>query len=94
MTDADARIRHASCVTPAKEVPVMTQSTHSRRPTPEERRFLELLCLWRGLYAGRGAQDRAGAHSLADVVRDAERRMRALRLHDDELMRRFTGRPR
>jgi hypothetical protein len=53
---------------------------HHRRPTAEERRFLDAIVFWRGLYAERGPQDRQPIESLASVIGEAERRMKALRL--------------
>jgi hypothetical protein len=53
---------------------------HHRRSTPEERRFLDALVFWRGLYAERGPHDRQPVQSLESVIAESERRMRALRL--------------
>lgn len=59
----------------------MTRSTdHHRRPTAEERRFLDALVFWRGLYAERGPLDREPVDTLASVMAEAERRMKAIRL--------------
>ena len=52
----------------------------NRRATPDERRFLDALLFWKGLYAERGPRDREPGESLAIVIGEAERRMRALRL--------------
>ena len=70
----------------------MTRKTsHPRRPTPEDRRFLEALCLWRALYAGRGPQDSDSVASVASAIGAAELRMRTLRINDDRMRRRFIG---
>lgn len=63
----------------------------SRRPSPEERRFLDALCYWRALYAERGPQDSRAVASVASTISGAELRMRALRLRDDRFRRRFAG---
>lgn len=67
------------------------KSSHFRRPTPEDRRFLDTLCLWRGLYAGRGPQDSMPVATLASTISAAELRMRTLRISDDRMRRRFIG---
>ena len=70
----------------------MTRKTYrSRRPTPEDRRFLEALCLWRALYAERGPQDSEPVATLASAISAAELRMRTLRISDDRMRRRFIG---
>jgi hypothetical protein len=70
----------------------MTRKTnHHRRPTPEDRRFLEALCLWRALYAERGPQDSESVATLASTMSAAELRMRSLRIRDDRMRRRFIG---
>lgn len=70
----------------------MTRKTDpSRRPTPEDRRFLEALCLWRALYAERGPQDSESVATLASTMSAAELRMRSLRIRDDRMRRRFIG---
>ena len=51
---------------------------HHRRATPEERAFLEKLVFLRGLYAERGPRDRSPVASIAVIIADTERRMRAL----------------
>jgi hypothetical protein len=63
----------------------------SRRPTPEERRFLDALCYWRDLYAERGPQDSLAVASVATTISGAELRMRALRLRDERFRRRISG---
>ena len=63
----------------------------SRRPTPEERRFLDQLVFWRGVYAERGPQDSQPTISPEAAIAAAERQMHALRTHDEELRRRFAG---
>jgi hypothetical protein len=71
----------------------MTRKTYrSRRPTPEDRRFLEALCLWRALYAERGVEDSEPVATLASAISAAELRMRSLRIRDDRMRRRFIGR--
>jgi hypothetical protein len=52
---------------------------HHRRATAEERQFLEALCFLRGLYAERGPRDRAPVATIASIITDTERRMRAFR---------------
>ena len=70
----------------------MTRKTYrSRRPTPEDRRLLEALCLWRALYAKRGAEDSEPVATLASTISAAELRMRTLRINDDRMRRRFIG---
>ena len=70
----------------------MTRSTsHSRRPTPDDRRFLEVLCLWRALYAERGPRDSEPVATLASTISAAELRMRILRISDERMRRRFIG---
>lgn len=63
----------------------------SRRPSPEERRFLDALCYWRSLYAERGPQDSRSVASIASTIYAAELRMRALRVRDTRYGRRFIG---
>lgn len=59
----------------------MTGSTNPRRhPTAEERRFLDVLCFWRALYAERGPQDTTAIASVGSVIAAAEQQLRALRL--------------
>ena len=67
------------------------QRRHTRRATPEDRRFLEALCLWRALYVDRGPQDSVSVADLAGTITAAEDRMRALRIRDDRMRRRFIG---
>lgn len=57
-----------------------TKPDQQRRATLDERRFLEALVFWRGLYAERGPRDRVSVGTLASVIGEAERRMRAIRL--------------
>lgn len=57
-----------------------TKPDQQRRATVDERRFLEALVFWRGLYGGRGPRDRESVGSIASVIGEAERRMRAMRL--------------
>lgn len=58
----------------------MTGSTNPRqRPTAEERRFLDVLCFWRALYAERGPQDATAVASVGSVIAAAEQQLRALR---------------
>ena len=61
------------------------------RPTPDDRRFLETLCLWRALYAGRGPRDSEAVATVASAISAAELRMRTLRISDDRMRRRFIG---
>ena len=67
------------------------KTSHSRRPTPEDRRFLEALCLCRALYAGRGPRDSEPVATLAGTISAAELRMRTLRISDERMRRRFIG---
>ena len=70
----------------------MTRDTgHSRRPTPDDRRFLEALCLFRGLYAERGPDDSVSVATVTCTITAAEARLRSLRIRDDRMRRRFTG---
>ncbi len=70
-----------------------TQRAHIRRsrPRPEDQRLLEALCLWRGLYAHRGPQDKLVVASVDDVVAAAELRIRLRRMRDERMLRRFAG---
>jgi hypothetical protein len=52
----------------------------TRRPTPEERRFLDTLIFWRALYAERGAQDSQPVATVWSTIAAAELRMRAMRI--------------
>lgn len=64
---------------PSREVqhPFMEERGARRRlATPEERRFLEALVFWRGLYAARGSQDRNTIGSLRSIIAAADRQMR------------------
>ena len=63
----------------------------SRRPSPEDRRFLETLVFFRGLYAERGPQDLGPGASVASTIGAAEMRMRALRIRDERMRRRFVS---
>ena len=70
----------------------MTRQTgQPRRATPEDRRFLDALCLWRSLYSGRGPRDSEPVATVASAISAAERRMRTLRVTDDRMRRRFIG---
>ena len=70
----------------------MTRKTiHSRRPRPDDRRFLEVLCLWRALYAERGPRDSEPVATLASTITAAELCMRTLRISDERMRRRFIG---
>lgn len=62
-----------------------------RRPTSDERRFLDMLCFLRALYAGRGPTDSVAVASVAASIDAAELRMRILRTHDTRMLRRFGG---
>ena len=66
-------------------------SAHSRRPSPEDERFLETLVFLRALYAERGELDSRSVASVASVVAATELRMRVLRISEDRLRRRFIG---
>ena len=62
---------------------------HSRRPTPEERKFLDALVFWRAIYAERGPQDSRSAASVEGTIAAAEQSLRMLHARDDQLRRRF-----
>ena len=70
---------------------MIRDTSHSRRPTPEERRFLEALCLWRALYAERGPEDSVGVATVTSTITAAEARLRSLRIRDERMRRRFIG---
>jgi hypothetical protein len=63
----------------------------SRRPTAQERQFLEQLVLLRGIYAERGPKDSDGSISLSSAIAAAELQMHRLRVRDDELRQRFAA---
>lgn len=65
--------------------------THSHRPGPDERRFLDALCLWRGLYEHRGPQDRLVVATVDDTIAAAELRIRLQRIRNEQLVRRFSS---
>jgi hypothetical protein len=68
---------------PAPAAQDATMASHPdfhRRATPEERRFLDALVFWRGLYAERGPRDREPVQALDVAISEAEGRMRSLRL--------------
>jgi hypothetical protein len=74
---------------PARFLPFARQGTQAmiqthrrtRRPTPEERQFLDTLIFWRAIYAERGAQDSEPGASVWSTIAAAELRMRATRTH-------------
>jgi len=84
-------IRHNFSHCDVRNEQMTRETSHSRRPTPEERRFLEALCLWRALYAERGPQDSDCVATVASTISAAELRMRTLRISDDRMRRRFIG---
>lgn len=53
----------------------------TRRPTPEDRRFLDTLIFWRAIYAERGARDSESGADVWSTIADAERRMSATHTH-------------
>lgn len=53
----------------------------TRRPTPEDRQFLDTLIFWRAIYAERGAQDSEPGASVSSTIAAAELRMQATRRH-------------
>ncbi len=53
----------------------------TRRPTPEERQFLDTLIFWRAIYAERGALDSEPGATVRSTIAAAELRMRATRAH-------------
>ena len=66
-------------------------ATRSNRTTPGDTHFLDVLCLWRGLYGHRGPQDRVVVATVDDTIRAAELRIRLQRRRDEQILRRFTG---
>lgn len=68
--------------------------TFSRHPGPNDRHFLEMLCLLRGLYAHRGSQDRLAVIAVDEAILSAELLLQLRRVRDERLMRRFIGAPR
>ncbi len=52
----------------------------SRRPTPEERKFLDTLIFWRAIYAERGTHDSEPGASVVSTIEAAELHMRELRI--------------
>jgi hypothetical protein len=84
------RNRHTFCLSDVREHTQMIQPPrHSRRPTPEERKFLDALVFLRGLYAERGPQDSRSATSVESTIAAAEHSMRMLHARDAQLRRRF-----
>jgi hypothetical protein len=69
----------------------MTLRTDSPATTAADRHFLEVLCLWRGLYGHRGPQDRFATASVAETIEAANLRISMRRRHDEEILRRFAG---
>ena len=53
----------------------------TRRPTPEERQFLDTLIFWRAIYADRGTQDSEPGATVMSTIAAAELRMRTTRTH-------------
>lgn len=70
----------------------MARNTDSTPLPAAERHFLEVLCLWRGLYDHRGPQDRLVVATVSETIEAAELRIRLQRRHDELIRRRFTGR--
>lgn len=68
-----------------------SETRRPRRPTADDRRFLDALCLWRALYAERGPRDSASVATVASAISAAELRMRTLRISDDRMRRRFVS---
>jgi hypothetical protein len=69
----------------------MTLHTASTATKADDRHFLEVLCLWRGLYGRRGAQDRVAVAAVDETIAAAEVRIRLRLHHDEEILRRFAG---
>lgn len=69
----------------------MTARTDSPATTAADRHFLEVLCLWRGLYSHRGPRDRFAVASVAETVEAASQQIGMARGHDEEILRRFAG---
>jgi hypothetical protein len=59
-----------------RQHPNMDSHRSGRRVTPDDRRFLEMLVLWRDLYAARGSQDRSTIGSLTSIMTAANHQMR------------------
>ena len=59
---------------------VIQTPRQTRRPTPEERRFLDTLIFWRAIYAERGAQDSQPGATVGSTIAAAELHMRELRI--------------
>jgi hypothetical protein len=78
----DVPNRHDFCPSLVRERRLMIQTPRrTRRPTPEERQFLDTLIFWRAIYAERGAQDSEPGASVWSTIAAAELRMRATRAH-------------
>jgi hypothetical protein len=74
--------RHDFCLFSRQGTKAMIQTPRrTRRPTPEERQFLDTLIFWRAIYAERGAQDSESVASVWSTIAAAELRMRATRTH-------------
>ena len=57
----------------------------------DEALLFEALCIWRGLYAHRGPQDRTSVISIGEVIGSAELLLRSRHLRDQWILRRFAG---
>jgi hypothetical protein len=69
----------------------MALNTDLTTPKANDRHFLEVLCLWRGLYGHRGPQDRLGVASVAETIEAANLRISLRHRRDEEILRRFAG---
>ena len=83
MTDTVARrMADAAVRVPSQSGQVMIQTPRrTRRPTPEERQFLDTLIFWRAIYAERGAQDTEPGADVWSTIAAAELRMSETRRH-------------
>lgn len=88
MTDAAAAAcRMSARIGSAHDHLVMIQPPrHSRRPSPEERRFLDQIVFLRAIYAERGPEDSEPTIGPAAVIAAAELQMR-----NDRMRGRFAG---
>jgi hypothetical protein len=85
-----ADFRHNFCLSDVrKHKPMIQPPRHSRRPTPEERKFLDALVFWRAIYAERGPQDSQSAANVESTIAAAEESLHILHTRDERLRRRF-----
>ena len=88
--DSECQFRHNFCLSGVRKYTLMIHPPrHPRRPSPEERKFLDALVFWRAIYAERGPQDSRSTISVEQTIAVAEQSLRMLHLRDDQLRRRF-----